>query len=107
MSDENLNLDDFNFFEGEDETYEVVTLTENDGSETDFFVIDGVDVENERYLLLVKAEDFEKEEPEAFLFKEIESDGDDFIYEPVEDEAEYNKIIVLLQDEDTDYEMKF
>ena len=107
MSEDKLNIDDLNLFDGEDETYEVVTMTDDDGTETDFFVVDGIDVDNSRYLLLVKADEFESEEPEAFLFKEIETEGEECIYEPVEDEAEYNKVLVLLQDEDADYEMKF
>ena len=107
MSEDKLNIDDLNLFEGQDETYEVVTMTEDDGTETDFFVIDGIDYKDTKYLLLVRAEDFDKDEPEAFIFKETEDDNENCIYEPVEDDAEYNKILVLLQDENADYEMKF
>ena len=81
--------------------------TDEDGKENDFFVMDGIDYKNTKYLLLVRAEDFDKDEPEAFIFKEIEGDNEECIYEPVEDEDEYKKILVLLQDEDADYEMKF
>lgn len=107
MSDDKLNLDELNLFEGQDETYEMVTMTDDDGVETDFFVIDGIESEGKKYLLLVRSEDFDLDEPEAFIFKETEIEGEECIYEPVEDEAEYNKILVLLQDEDSDYEMKF
>lgn len=107
MDDDKLNIDELNLFEGQDETYELVTMTEDDGTETDFFVVDGIDYKNTKYLLLVRAEDFDKDEPEAFIFKEIEADGEECTYEPVEDEEEYNKILVLLQDEDAEYEMKF
>lgn len=107
MSDDKLNLDELNLFEGQDETYEIVTMTDDDGVETDFFVIDGIEADGNKYLLLVRSEDFDLDEPEAFIFKEIETDEEDCIYEPVEDEAEYNKVLVLLQDEDSDYEMKF
>ncbi|MBQ9518493.1 MAG: DUF1292 domain-containing protein [Firmicutes bacterium] len=107
MSDDKLNIDDLNLFEGQDETYELVTMTEDDGTQTDFFVVDGIDYKDTKYLLLVKAEDFDKDEPDAFIFKEIETDGENCTYEPVEDDEEYNKILVLLQDEDAEYEMKF
>lgn len=107
MSDDKLNIDDLNLFEGQDETYEVVTMTDEDGQETDFFVVDGIDYQDTKYLLLVKAEDFDNDEAEAFIFKEVEVDGEECIYEPVEDDAEYNKILVLLQDENAEYEMKF
>jgi len=107
MNDDKLNIDDLDLFEGQDETYEMVTMTEDDGTETDFFVVDGIDYKDTKYLLLVRTEDFDKDEPEAFIFKEVEDDNENCIYEPVEDEAEYNKILVLLQDENADYEMKF
>lgn len=107
MSDDKLNIDDLNLFEGQDETYEVVTMTDDNGKEVDFFVVDGIDYKNTKYLLLVKTEDFDKDEPEAFIFKEVDGDGEECIYEPVEDDAEYKKVLVLLQDENADYEMKF
>lgn len=107
MDDDKLNIDELNLFEGQDETYEVVTMVEDDGSEQDFYVIDGLDEGDCRYLLLVRTEDFELDEPEAYIFKEIETDEDNCTYEPVEDEDEYNRVILLFQDEDSDYEMKF
>ena len=86
--DENINLDGLDMFEGQDETFEMITMTDT------------------RYLLLVKEEDYELDEPEAYIFKETSTDGEDFIYEPVEDEQEYNRIFLLLQDEDSEYEVK-
>lgn len=107
MDDDKLNIDELNLFEGQDETYEIVTMVEDDGSEQDFYVIDGLDEGDCRYLLLVRTEDFDLDEPEAYIFKEIETDEESCTYEPVEDEDEYNRVILLFQDEDSDYEMKF
>ncbi len=106
MADDKLNIDELNLFDDNEEVYEVVTMTMDDGTEEDFFVIDGIDVDKTRYLLLVKSEEFDDDEPEAFIFKEISSDDIDFTYEPVEDEAEYKKIMILLQNEDAEYEIK-
>lgn len=107
MSDEKLNIDDLNLFGDQEETYEVVSMVDDDGKETEFFVMDGIDVDKSRYLLLVKTEDFDLDEPEAFIFKEISVNEDECTYEPVEDEKEYKKVLLLLQDEDSEYEMKF
>ena len=107
MNDEKLNIDDLDLFDGQEEVYELITVIDDDGRETDYYVMDGIDVDSTRYLLLVKAEDFEKDEPDAFLFKEEDVQGDECIYVPVEDDEEYSKIILLLQDEESDYEMKF
>ncbi|MBQ7264960.1 MAG: DUF1292 domain-containing protein [Firmicutes bacterium] len=106
-SNDKLNIDEFNFFEGQEEVYELITMVDDDGKEQDYYVMDGIDVEKVRYLLVVKAEDFEKEEPDAYLFKEVNSDDKECIYEPVEDDDEYSKVILLLQDENADYDMEF
>ncbi len=107
MSDDKLNIDELNLFGDQEETYEVVAMTDDEGNETEFFVIDGIDVGKQRYLLLVKTEDFDKDEPEAFIFKEINVSENECTYEPVEDDNEYKKVLLLLQDEDSEYEMKF
>ena len=57
--DENINLDGLDMFEGQDETFEMITMTEEDGTQQSFYVIDGIDVDDTRYLLLVKEEDYE------------------------------------------------
>lgn len=107
INNEKLNIDDINIFGDQEETYEVVSMVDDDGEEMDFFVIDGMDVDNTRYLLLVKTEDFDKDEPEAFIFKEVNVSEDECTYEPVEDDKEYNKVLLLFQDDDAEYEMKF
>lgn len=106
MSDEKLNIDDLNLFGDQEKTYDMVSMTDDDGNETDFFVMDGIDIDKQRYLLLVRSEDFDKDEPEAFIFKEVTSGEDECTYEPVEDEAEYNRVLIMLQNEDAEYEMK-
>lgn len=106
MTDDKLDIDGIDFFEDDEDVYDVITMTNEDGSEEDFFVIDGIDVEKVRYLLLVKAEDFEEEEPEAYIFKEVEVNENECTYEPVEDDAEYNKVMILLQNDDAGYEIK-
>lgn len=106
-SEKNDNFEELASIFGEDETYEVITIVDDDGQERDCFVVDGIEVDKTKYILLVDCEEFDKSEPEAYLFKEVEEDGDEFVYEPVEDDEEYNKIIILLQDEDSGYEMKF
>ena len=107
MNDDKLNIDDLDLFAGQEKAYEYVSMTDDEGNETDFIIMDGIDVDNVRYLLLVKAEDFDNEEPEAFIFKEIEINETECTYEPVTEDKEYNKVLLLLQDEDADYEMKF
>jgi uncharacterized protein YrzB (UPF0473 family) len=106
-NDDKLNIDDLDIFNGQEPVSDVITLTEEDGSQTDYCVMDAIDVDNVRYMLLVRNDDVDSDEPEAYLFKETNEDDNDCYFEPVENEEEYNKVILLLQDEDAEYEMKF
>lgn len=103
MDNEFDGLDEFD----DDETYETVTMTDETGKETDFFVIDAIELDKHKYILVVAAEDFDNDEPEAVILKETVTKGEDAIYELVEDENEYNKVIIMLQDNDSDYEVQF
>ncbi|MFI3230101.1 MAG: DUF1292 domain-containing protein [bacterium] len=108
MSKEFDNLE--NLLDGLDDVYESIDMVDEDGNIVECFVIDGINVDNIQYLLVVNAEDFDDEEAEAFILKQIDEDEDEdeAIYAPVEDDNEYNKVLVLLQEnDDTDYEMKF
>ncbi len=104
MENKNDELNDF-FEDGE--TYETLTMTDEDGVEVDFVVIDAIEVDKTKYLLVVAAEDTDLDEPEAAILKEIKSDNNDAYYEFVEDDNEFKKVSVLLQDNETDYEMDF
>lgn len=104
MENKNNEIDDF--FE-EDETFEIITMTDENGIETDFVVIDAIEADKTKYLLVVSAEDAESDEPEAAILKEVKSNKDDAYYEFVEDDGEFKKISVLFQDNETDYEMEF
>lgn len=104
MENKNDELNDF-FEDGE--TYETLTMTDEDGVEVDFVVIDAIEVDKTKYLLVVAAEDTDLDEPEAAILKEIKSNNNDAYYEFVEDDNEFKKVSVLLQDNETDYEMDF
>lgn len=107
MDQDKLNIDDIDIFGGQEEVYELISLTEEDGSQTDYYIVDAIDVEKVRYILLVKVEEFENDSPDAYLFKETEQDGEFCTYEPVNDDAEYNKVMLLLQDDESGYEIAF
>ena len=49
---ENKDNELSDFFE-DDETYETITLTDDDGIETDFVVIDAIENNNTKYLIVV------------------------------------------------------
>ncbi len=103
---ENKNDELSDFFD-EDETYETITMTDETGVETDFVIIDAIEVNKIKYLLVVSSEDVDLDEPEAAILKEVNSDSENAYYEFVEDDNEFKKVSILLQDNETDYEMNF
>lgn len=103
--DINEELNDF--FDDDEEVFDTVVMTDEEGNEIEFVVIDAIDIDKTKYLLVVAEEDSDLEEPEATILKEIKISGNDAIYEIVEDDDEFNRVSILLQDNEGDYEMKF
>ena len=93
--------DEKNKFEDELDDLEaeldVIVMTTEDGDEVEFIVIDSVEHEGSRYLLVVEAEDDDDEESDAYIFKEVNSDDNECVYEELTDE-EFEKVSVLFKD---------
>ncbi|WP_250278565.1 DUF1292 domain-containing protein [[Clostridium] colinum] len=96
-----------NILDDMEDTYDVVSIVSENNEVIDCFVIDGVLDNNTQYLLVVSCDDFDKDEAEAFILKQIGEDDEEAIYAPVEDNNEYNRVLILLQENETDYEMEF
>ena len=99
------NID--NILDDMEDTYDVISIVSENNDIIDCFVIDTILDNNIQYLLVVSCDDFDEEEPEAFILKQIGEDGEECIYEPIEDNNEYNRVLVLFQENETDYEMEF
>ena len=78
------------FEEADEIEFEVVTMTDNDGAEVEFSIIDNVACGGERYLLVV----------------EISINMDDVTYELVEDDAEFHRVADLFAQKGEDYEVE-
>lgn len=84
----------------DEETWEVVTLEDEEGAETDFAFLGLVGIEGKQYAVLCPIEQLETEDPNldlyAFLFTETD-DGAEL--DAVEDEALLSKIFALAETE--------
>ncbi len=85
------------------EELEIVTLTDEDGVETEFAIIDTVEHNSSEYMLAVEAALIDDEDSEAVIFKK--SSDDDEVYEIIEDDDEFNQIAELFQASNGDYEI--
>ena len=93
------------FQEAEEMEFEMVTMTDEDGTEVEFSIIDHVASGTDRYLLVVEMEKMDEEESEALILKEISIDANDITYEMVEDDAEFDRIAEMFAQKGDDYEV--
>ena len=78
-----------------EEDREFLTLTDEDGEETEFEIVDKIVVNGTEYLALVPA--VESEEDGLYIYKVIVEDGDEYI-EPIEDDKEFEEISETFED---------
>ncbi len=71
---------------------EKICFVDEDGKETEMFVIEETRINNVNYILVTE-DDGENEEAEAYILKDISDDGDEeAVYEIVDDESEIDYI---------------
>lgn len=88
---------------GEDED-EIITLTDEDGVEHEFVVVDVIEVSDKEYAILLPLDADDEEEAEAVILRlEKDSDGDDVLVD-IESEEEWEQVAQayeeLLDDEE-------
>ena len=79
------------------EEFETILLTDEDGQEVEFAVIDAAEMDGVNYLLVVEADWIEDENAEAMILKEVGSDEENIDYELVEDDEELEKVAALIE----------
>lgn len=100
-------LEEKNTSEKDEKELETIVMADEDGTEIEFTVIDGAEINKIRYLLVVKTDDYDREEPEAYIIKEVDDDGESIAFEFVCDDNEYAQAAIALSSDDNDYEMIF
>ena len=81
---------------------DIITLSDDNGKEFVFEVIDGIETDTGRYLALVPVEDESKEldeddSGELVILKSYEEDGE-YYYEEIEDDDEYETVADAFSD---------
>lgn len=93
----------------EEHDEEIITLFDDDGNQTDYIIVDGVEYNDKMYLALVAEEEAEQDECE-FLILRADQEGDEEVLSTIEDEDEFNEVLKLLdeklEEDDSDYEIE-
>lgn len=78
-----------------DEAVDIITLTDDEGKEHEFEIVDNAEFDGKEYVALVPVfgdgEDMLQDSGELVVLKVVVIDGEDFL-ESIEDEAEFDKI---------------
>ena len=81
-----------------EEEADVITLTDEEGNNIDYMVVDGVENNDNLYLALVEAEHADDDECEFIILKclSAEEDGEDSLV-TIDDEEEFNTVLKLFE----------
>lgn len=87
-----------------DEDQIIETIDEN-GNRIKFELYDIVEVDEQEYALLLPIEDDSEESDEVVLMK-LTKDGEDYLFETIDDDAEFDKVAAYVEnmDEEEDEE---
>ncbi len=92
----------------ENEEKQLIETVDEEGNVINFELFDIVEVDNQEYALLLPAdaEEEDSEDGEIVLMR-LTKDGEDYLFETIEDEDEFNKVeeyIKTLEDEEDEEE---
>ena len=98
MNDENITNNS-----EEELSDNIITLTDEDGKESNFELLDLVELDNEEYVVLLPVDDEESEEPGEVVILKVEDSDDDSdeeteSYVSVEDEETLTKVFEIFKD---------
>jgi len=89
-------------------------MTDEEGNEVEFFIVDEIEDNGVTYLLLTDSAfdededvaDDEEDESEAIILKEVPGEGDEAVYEVIEDDAEFERIAEIFAQRSEDYDIE-
>ena len=85
----------------------IIFLTDDEtGEEIEFEIIDAVEKDGDRFILVVPVEE-DGEEDEALILKDVSENDEEAVYQLIEDEEELIRAAQYFMDEDNDYDLDF
>ncbi len=91
----------------ENEERQLIETVDEEGKVINFELFDIVEVDNQEYALLLPADDDEDSEDSEIILMRLTKDGEDYLFETIEDDEEFNKVeeyIKTLEDEEDEEE---
>jgi len=100
LKEKNMDFEERDF-DGEDfdlteDEFETIVMTDDEGNEAEYMVIDEFMHNLKNYLIMIKAEDADEDEAEATIFRQVAADDEEFVYEEIS-EDEYIELEDMLK----------
>jgi len=83
------------------EEYQKLTLTDDNGKEIEFVILEGIEYANKKYLFIVENTDDEDNQDALILEEKIE-EGEEVVYEIVEDTDLLDELLEIFNDRNDD-----
>lgn len=84
----------------------IITLTDDEGNDVEFFLLDVVEYKDEDYMVMIplddEDEDDEEDDEDEVVILKVIHDGSEEIYSGVEDEETLNAVFELFQEQNAD-----
>ncbi len=91
----------------ENEEKQIIETIDEEGNVINFELYDIVEVDNQEYALIFPADDDEDSEDSEILLMRLVKEGENYLFEKIEDEEEFNKVeeyIKTMDDEEDEEE---
>ena len=75
----------------EEEKTDIIETVDEEGNPISFKLFDVIEFEGKEYAMLLPLEDADEEDPELVLMRLV-TDGDDYAFETIDDEAEFEAV---------------
>ena len=77
---------------------QIIETVDENGNKVSFELLDIVTVEDIEYALLIPVEKSENEEENEVLVMRLKKDGEDFTFEAIEDDEEFDKVAQYIEE---------
>ena len=98
LDKERKSMNEESIFDMDDVEMESLIVTDDDGNELEYIIIDEFAHKGTNFLVMMKADEDDEEDVEASIFKQIQagSDDEEFVFEEITEE-EYDEIESILK----------
>jgi len=90
---------------GDFEEIETLVMTDEEGNDTEYVIIDSIDHKGSTFLLVVETAMVEDDEADAIVLKQVGEDEENYRYEEPTDE-EFEEIVRLLNEQSNEYDIE-